>query len=285
MAAFIVSYEEAVALGPTTVGGKGWNLGRLHRYGFAVPTGGILIAQAYTQFMQDQRVRALCADLAGVQIGDVADTEVADKLRALRVTIEATVFSTDVEEAVHTFLAEAELAEVPVAVRSSATTEDSAAASFAGIHESVLNVAGHQEVLQAIKGCYASLWTPHALAYRRQRGLADEAVACAVLICAMITGPGHSPPGAAGRGFAGSRVINAGCPLGADTAHRPRDWQAHASSPAARSKGRYFLPDLVRYPVLLIRRVGWSGSTSIGRGPQGAACCLAHPDASRCLPR
>ena len=148
MAAFIVSYEEAVALGPTTVGGKGWNLGRLHRYGFAVPTGGILIAQAYTQFMQDPRVRAMCADLVGVQIGDVADTEVADKLRALRVTIEATAFSTDVEEAVHTFLAEAGLAEVPVAVRSSATTEDSAAASFAGMHESVLNVTGHQEVLQ-----------------------------------------------------------------------------------------------------------------------------------------
>ena len=130
MAAFIVSYEEAVALGPITVGGKGWNLGRLHCYGFAVPTGGILIAQACTQFMQDPRVRALCADLAGVQIGDVADTEVADKLRALRVTIEATAFSTDVEEAVHTFLAQAGLAEVPVAVRSSATTEDSAAASF-----------------------------------------------------------------------------------------------------------------------------------------------------------
>ncbi len=62
-------------------------------------------------------------------------------------------------------------------------------------------MTGRQAILQAIKGCYASLWTPHALAYRRKMGLADEAVACAVLICAMIIGPGHLPPIAAGVAF------------------------------------------------------------------------------------
>ena len=201
MAAFIVSYNDAVLLGSATVGGKGWNLGRLHRYGFPVPAGGILIAQAYTQSMQEPPLRALCAALAGIQAGDVADPEVADKLQALRATIEATPLCKDVEEDLQAFLADAGLADVPVAVRSSATTEDSADSSFAGIHESFLHVTGRQAVLQAIKGCYASLWTPQALAYRRKLGLADEAVACAVVICAMITGREDSPPIAAGVAF------------------------------------------------------------------------------------
>ncbi|HEX6780001.1 MAG TPA: PEP/pyruvate-binding domain-containing protein, partial [Ktedonobacterales bacterium] len=166
MAALIVSYEDAVPLGPTSVGGKGWNLGRLHRYGFPVPKGGILIAHAYTQFMQAPALRALCADLAALQNSPVADAQVTAVLNTLRATIEATAFSADVEEAVQTFLAEAGLADVPVAVRSSATTEDSATSSFAGIHKSFLHVTGQQAVLRAIKGCYASLWTPHALAYR-----------------------------------------------------------------------------------------------------------------------
>ena len=201
MAALIVSYEDAVPLGPTSVGGKGWNLGRLHRYGFPVPKGGILIAHAYTQFMQAPALRALCADLAALQNSPVADAQVTAVLNTLRATIEATAFSADVEEAVQTFLAEAGLADVPVSVRSSATTEDSATSSFAGIHKSFLHVTGQQAVLRAIKGCYASLWTPHALAYRRQRGLADESAACAVLICAMIAGEGYSRPVAAGVAF------------------------------------------------------------------------------------
>ncbi|HEY7419747.1 MAG TPA: PEP/pyruvate-binding domain-containing protein, partial [Ktedonobacteraceae bacterium] len=201
MAALIISYADAVSLGPATVGGKGWNLGRLHRYGFPVPPGGILIAEAYTRFMQEPALRALCTNLAGVQVGNVADTAVVDKLRTLRTMIEATLFSTEVEEAVHTFLAEAGLADVPVAVRSSATTEDSATSSFAGMHESFLHVTGQQAILQAIKGCYVSLWTPRAFAYRRKLGIVDEAVACAVLICKMIAGPGYSPPVAAGVAF------------------------------------------------------------------------------------
>src|SRR5579862_7277189 len=122
MTALIASYEDAVLLGSTLVGGKGWNLGRLHRYGFPVPPGGILIAQAYSQFMQQPPLRALCAELSGIQIGEEADRAVVDKLHTLRASIEAAAFCSEVEEAVRTFLVEAVLADVPVAVRSSATT-------------------------------------------------------------------------------------------------------------------------------------------------------------------
>jgi pyruvate,water dikinase len=101
----------------------------------------------------------------------------------------------DVSDAIHRFLKEAALETVPVAIRSSATAEDSAAASFAGIHASALNVRGMHAILRAILECYASLWTPHALAYRRRLRLTDEQIACAVVLCAMI------PAESAGVGF------------------------------------------------------------------------------------
>jgi pyruvate,water dikinase len=73
-----------------------------------------------------------------------------------------------------------------VAVRSSATGEDSARASFAGIHRSFLNVNGVAAVEAAAQGCLESLDTPQAVAYRRRMGFTDEEVRCAVVICEMV---------------------------------------------------------------------------------------------------
>ncbi len=73
-----------------------------------------------------------------------------------------------------------------VAVRSSATAEDSSRASFAGIHRSYLNVRGRADVERAAQGCIDSLTTPEAQSYRRRMGFADEEVRCAVVICEMV---------------------------------------------------------------------------------------------------
>jgi pyruvate,water dikinase len=73
-----------------------------------------------------------------------------------------------------------------VAVRSSATGEDSARASFAGIHRSFLNVSGAAAVETAAQGCIDSLGTPQAIAYRRRMGFSDEEVQCAVVVCEMV---------------------------------------------------------------------------------------------------
>src|SRR5947209_11183720 len=135
MPPFIVSYQDAVPLGPGIVGGKGWNLSRLHRYGFLVPKGGILSAPTYTQFMHTPELRGLYTDLADVGADNVADPRIIDILHTLRETITATAFPTEVENAVQMLLDDFGLADTLVAVRSSAKTEDSAVASFAGIHE------------------------------------------------------------------------------------------------------------------------------------------------------
>src|SRR5262249_42931702 len=127
-----------------------------------------------------------------------------------------------ITDRLRSFLEDAGLADRPLAVRSSATAEDGAAASFAGIHRSVLNVRGIEATLAAVKGCYASLWTPQALAYRRRFGLSADEVACAVVVCAMVAQPDGSPPRSAGGAFScdprtGNRcqvVINAGRGLG-----------------------------------------------------------------------
>jgi rifampicin phosphotransferase len=78
------------------------------------------------------------------------------------------------------------LAGARMAVRSSATAEDSARASFAGIHRSFLNVSGLAAIEQAAQGCIESLQTPEAIAYRRRMGFRDEEVRCAVVICEMV---------------------------------------------------------------------------------------------------
>lgn len=78
------------------------------------------------------------------------------------------------------------LLDARVAVRSSATAEDSARASFAGIHRSFLNVSGAAAVEQAAQGCIDSLQTPEAVAYRRRMGFSDEEVQCAVVVCQMV---------------------------------------------------------------------------------------------------
>ncbi|HTX74897.1 MAG TPA: PEP/pyruvate-binding domain-containing protein [Terracidiphilus sp.] len=83
-------------------------------------------------------------------------------------------------------LAQLGLDNTRVAVRSSATAEDSARASFAGVHRSYLNVFGQEAVKQAAQGCIDSLSTPEAQSYRRRMGFADEEVRCAVVVCAMV---------------------------------------------------------------------------------------------------
>jgi pyruvate,water dikinase len=77
------------------------------------------------------------------------------------------------------------VAEARVAVRSSATDEDGQAVSFAGQHETYLNVVGEMALVEAVGRCLASAWTPRALAYRRDHGL-DAAPRVAVLVQLLV---------------------------------------------------------------------------------------------------
>ncbi|HEY7675951.1 MAG TPA: PEP/pyruvate-binding domain-containing protein [Candidatus Methylomirabilis sp.] len=197
----VLSYGDAATAGPAVVGGKGWSLGRLHRYGFPVPPGGVLAAAVYTQLMAAPAVRALAAEAGRLRADDTVTPEGSRALAALREGIEATSLPSGVADGVSAFLREAALAEAPIAIRSSATAEDGAKASFAGVHRSVLGVLGVDAALRAIRTCFASLWTREAVAYRRRMGIPDDAVACAAVLCRMIGGPHGGRPPAAGVAF------------------------------------------------------------------------------------
>lgn len=198
---WIHSWEAAAAAGAPVCGGKGWNLGRLHRYGFPVPAGGVLVAEAYTRMMGQATLAELAREVSTIGARDATSPEAVRLLDGLRHGILVAELPVDVEAEIGRFLAGAGLAEQPLAVRSSATAEDGAEHSFAGIHSSFLNVQGQPAVIAAVRGCYASLWTSRAVAYRRHRGLSDEGVACAVVLCAMVTRPGERAPEAAGVAF------------------------------------------------------------------------------------
>lgn len=201
MSGWVLDWEEAAKAGAPVCGGKGWNLGRLHRYGFPVPRGGVLVASAYDRMLESEGLKRLTLQTAAWTGRDVSTPEVINRLSAIQGAVESAPLPAEVVEALAEFLARTGLDSVPVAVRSSATLEDGQEHSFAGIHQSFLNVRGTEGVLAAVRKCYASLWTPQAVAYRRHRNLPDSAVSCAVVICAMVTKPGAAEPVSAGVAF------------------------------------------------------------------------------------
>src|SRR5262249_50613550 len=121
-----------------------------------------------------------------VEARNIVEPAVTAALEQIRQALESAKLPVALVSGLSRFLEEHGLAGRRVSVRSSATSEDGARASFAGIHRSYLDVCGITEISRAILGCYASLWTPQALAYRRRMNFAENDVECAVAICEMV---------------------------------------------------------------------------------------------------
>ncbi|MER7500802.1 PEP/pyruvate-binding domain-containing protein [Nonomuraea pusilla] len=150
----IVPLHEAVA---GTCGGKAAALGALLRAGFPVPDGFVVPFAAHLAAVRDLDLGRLAGE--------------PDDLDAARRTIEARPVPAAVLDALGRALGE--LGDPPVAVRSSAATEDTGRASAAGQHDSFLAVHGPGEVAMAVRACWASLFSPRAVAYRAASGRDD----------------------------------------------------------------------------------------------------------------
>lgn len=148
------------------VGGKAANLGELTRAGFGVPPGFCVSTQAYR--------RVADGDL----LATMAPEQARQMLRAVDIPDD---LATEIRQA-YEQLGE----EVPVAVRSSATAEDLPFASFAGQQDTFLNVIGSDGVLDAVRRCWASLWTDRAVSYRESNGIDHHAVYLAVVVQRMV---------------------------------------------------------------------------------------------------
>ena len=164
-------------------GGKGANLGELTRSGLPVPPGVVLTTTAYRDFVQTTGIAERVLALAAVP----RDAQPA-AYEAAAARIQNVFASVDAPEAVVRELREARsaLGEGPLAVRSSATAEDLAGASFAGQQDTYLDVRGEDTLLSAVRSCWASLWTARAMAYRARQGIEPAAVSLAVVVQQMV---------------------------------------------------------------------------------------------------
>jgi rifampicin phosphotransferase len=162
-------------------GGKGANLGELIRAGLPVPDGFVLTTDAYRDFVDAVGIGASVQELAT----NAVEAELESTAQQIRALFTGRSIPADLRAEIAAGYAQLG-DDIPVAVRSSATSEDLPDASFAGQQETYLNVRGLDPVLEAVLECWASLWTGRAMAYRRQHGIDPAAVSLAVVIQRMV---------------------------------------------------------------------------------------------------
>ncbi len=166
------------------VGGKGANLGELMRAGFPVPWGFVVTSDAYLSALEAagerERVR-----VAFDALGSTIDVEARRaQVAELRRRVQRIAVPDSLRRAIEDALGA--LGPDPiVAVRSSATSEDAPGASFAGMHESYIGVRGAVEIIDAVRRCWASLFSDRAVAYRLEQGI-DEEPAIAVVVQLVV---------------------------------------------------------------------------------------------------
>lgn len=170
-----------------TVGGKGASLGELIRAGAAVPPGFVVTTAAFEAFLRaldaDGKIRRRIDALAGADASAIAET-----CRSIRGELERATLAQDL----HAEISEAyrrlcgDQDRRPVAVRSSATSEDHSEASFAGLQDTFLWIKGVDEVISGIKRCWASLYSVESVTYRLRLKLPEDDVAMAVVVQHMV---------------------------------------------------------------------------------------------------
>src|SRR5215469_10423197 len=169
------------------VGGKGGSLGELTRVGVGVPPGFVVRTAAFECFRgaleKEEPVRSSIEALADHELERIKS--ISERMRArfentpLPEELQAEIF------AAHASLCSEEQ-NLPLAVRSSATTEDGEDASFAGLQDTDLWVTGVEATLHSVRSCWASIYSVPSISYRRKRGIAEDKVAMAVVIQRMV---------------------------------------------------------------------------------------------------
>lgn len=148
------------------VGGKGANLGRMTQKGFVVPPGFVVATGAYMAHIDSLKPQ-LATMLARIDYSD------ANALEEAVAQIRRLIVGTEVPPTIAAEISSGYNklgADLYVAVRSSGTAEDLDGASFAGLHDTYLDIRGDAAVIDAVKRCWASLWTARAVSYRKTQG-------------------------------------------------------------------------------------------------------------------
>jgi len=169
------------------VGGKGANLGEMTRAGIRVPPGFNITIEGYDKFMEsNQLYERIMKRLDALDTNDTAELQKASA--EIRKMLEAAPIPKDLQKLI-TDSYDKSVKGAPnafVAVRSSATAEDLPDASFAGQQETFLNVKGHAMLLESVRKCWSSLFTPRSIFYRVQQGFKHRDVKLCVVVQRMV---------------------------------------------------------------------------------------------------
>lgn len=184
------------------VGGKGVSLARMAAAGLPVPPGFQITTAAYRHFVAHNQIEAPILQAASTVATNRPETFEAASQRIAELFAAATM-PDPIPTSIRQAYVELWGGNVAVAVRSSATAEDLPGMSFAGQQESCLNIRGESALLEAVKRCWASLWTARAIGYRAQRGIPPEGVSLAVVVQELV------PAEAAGIVFSANPVSGA----------------------------------------------------------------------------
>lgn len=187
---YVVWFEELSKEDVSLVGGKAANLGELtSKTDVPVPPGFAITAEAYKRFIDHnklgEKIATLLKDL------DVNDTDELNNVSSeIRTLIEGGEFPSDLQDEIvknYRTLGEKIGVERPyVAVRSSATAEDLPGASFAGQQDTYLDVQGEENLLNAVKKAFSSLFTPRAIFYREEKGFEHLKVYLSCVVQKMV---------------------------------------------------------------------------------------------------
>jgi len=187
--AVVVWLDEVSAADAPEVGGKAASLGELIAAGLPVPPGFAVTTTAYTSSRDTAgHGRDIATLLAGVDSQDLdALSRVSQSVRSI---VAEFPIPDQVEAAIRSAYArlgsQAGDLLLPVAVRSSARGEDSLDASFAGEHDTFLWLTGADDVIEAVRRCWTSLFTDRAVSYRAEMGLEHSSLAMGVVVQAMV---------------------------------------------------------------------------------------------------
>lgn len=166
-----------------SVGGKGASLGELARAGIPIPDGFVVSTSAFNRFLE-----AMDPDVSIRRSITEVDPQDFDAIKALSADIRERIEKVELPAELLDAITRActALGEGPVAVRSSATSEDSEDASFAGLQDTYLWVQGSQEVIKWVRSCWASLYSPESVSYRLRLNLPEDQIAMGVVVQTMV---------------------------------------------------------------------------------------------------
>ncbi|MFP3229865.1 MAG: pyruvate, water dikinase [Caldisphaera sp.] len=186
---FILWLDEIKNLDIELLGGKAKGLVELTQHNFPVPPGLVITSKSYEYFIEKTGIKQYLNDTVK-KISSLKPAEIEKISEEILRKFEVTDIPDDLKDLIEQSYIELGkklgIENPRVAVRSSATLEDVAEASFAGIQDTYLNIQGIEELLKHVKMVWASIWTAKALIYRESLGLDHRKVSIAVIVQKMV---------------------------------------------------------------------------------------------------